>query len=106
MRRLHWVVTRPTGRVVGRYGFRTRIDNNEWNPVPLSPVDSVPLIAPAPLLVVHGDKDPYFPLDHPRMLVDAAQGGAELWLERGMGHAENAADENLLTRIADWSVAA
>ncbi|MFF3794266.1 alpha/beta hydrolase family protein [Streptomyces sp. NPDC001981] len=106
MRRLHWVVTRPTGRLVGRYGFRTRIDHNEWSPVPLSPVDSVPLIAPAPLLVVHGDKDPYFPLDHPRMLVDAAQGGAELWLERGMGHAENAADENLLTRIADWSVAA
>ncbi|WP_443049139.1 alpha/beta hydrolase family protein [Streptomyces sp. NBC_00316] len=106
MRRLHWVVTRPVGRLVGRYGFGTRIDRNEWNPVPLSPVESVPLIAPAPLLIVHGDQDPYFPLDHPRMLAGAARGGAELWLERGMGHAENAADESLLTRIADWSVAA
>ncbi|MFJ3587794.1 alpha/beta hydrolase family protein [Streptomyces sp. NPDC090231] len=105
MRRLHWVVTRPAGRLVGRYGFRTRIDRNDWDPVPLSPVAAVPLIAPAPLLIVHGDRDPYFPLDHPRMLADAADGAAELWLERGMGHAENAADAALLGRIADWAAA-
>ncbi len=28
--------------------------------------------APTPLLLVHGDRDPYFPLDHPRMLLAAA----------------------------------
>ncbi|WP_030590587.1 MULTISPECIES: alpha/beta fold hydrolase [Streptomyces] len=107
MRRLHWVVTRPTGRLVGRYGLRTRIATEDWDPVPLSPVAAVPLIAPAPLLLVHGDRDPYFPLDHPRMLAEAAgPGGAELWLERGMGHAENAADDALLARIADWATAA
>ncbi|MGP3754011.1 alpha/beta hydrolase [Streptomyces sp. IBSNAI001] len=102
MRRLHWVVTRPTGRLVGRYGFRTRIHREDWNPVPLSPVEAVPLIT-APLLIVHGDRDPYFPVDHPRMLAGAAGDGAELWLEHGMGHAENAADEGLLSRIADWT---
>lgn len=103
MRRLHWVVTRPTGRIVGRYGFRTRIHHRDWDPVPLSPVESVPLIAPAPLLIVHGDRDPYFPLDHPRMLAEAADAGtAELWLEPGMGHAENAADEALLRRLGEW----
>lgn len=64
----------------------------------------MPLIAPAPLLVVHGDRDPYFPLDHPRML--AAAGPCELWLEPGMGHAENAADDALLGRLADWLVRA
>ncbi|MFE7000975.1 alpha/beta hydrolase [Streptomyces griseus] len=107
MRRLHWVVTRPSGRLVGRYGLRTRIATEAWSPVPLSPVAAVPLIAPAPLLLVHGDRDPYFPLDHPRMLAEAAgPGGAELWLERGMGHAENAADDALLARIADWATAA
>ncbi|NEC02300.1 alpha/beta hydrolase [Streptomyces anulatus] len=107
MRRLHWVVTRPSGRLVGRYGLRTRIATEDWDPVPLSPVAAVPLIAPAPLLLVHGDRDPYFPLDHPRMLADAAgPGGAELWLERGMGHAENAADDALLARIAAWATAA
>ncbi|MEU2677306.1 alpha/beta hydrolase [Streptomyces sp. NPDC007107] len=105
MRRLHWVVTRPTGRFVGRYGFRTRIHREDWNPVPLSPVEAVPLIT-APLLIVHGDRDPYFPVDHPRMLAEAAGDGAELWLEHGMGHAENAADEGLLSRIADWTASA
>ncbi|MER6999131.1 alpha/beta fold hydrolase [Streptomyces sp. NPDC000410] len=104
MRRVHWVVTRPLGRLVGRYGFGTRIHHEEWDPVPLSPVEAVPLIAPTPLLIVHGHRDPYFPLDHPRML--AAAGPSELWLEPGMGHAENAADDALLDRLARWLVRA
>lgn len=105
MRRLHWMVTRPEGRLVGRYGFRTRIHRRGWDPVPLSPVQAVPRIAPVPLLIVHGDRDGYFPLDHPRMLAEAAAGHGELWLEHGMGHAEHAADDGLLTRIGDWTVA-
>ncbi|WBO65417.1 alpha/beta hydrolase family protein [Streptomyces camelliae] len=104
MRRLHWLVTRPEGRLVGRYGLRTRIHHRDWDPVPLSPVESVPRIAPTPLLIVHGDRDGYFPLDHPRMLAEAAGDHAELWIEPGMGHAEHAADDALLTRIADWAV--
>ncbi|MDT6985248.1 alpha/beta hydrolase [Streptomyces lusitanus] len=105
MRRLHWLVTRPSGRLVGRYGLRTRIHHRQWDPVPLSPVEAVPRIAPTPLLVVHGDQDAYFPLDHPRMLADAAGEHGELWIEHGMGHAENAAPEPLLGRIGDWAVA-
>ncbi|MFI2437239.1 alpha/beta hydrolase family protein [Streptomyces sp. NPDC018693] len=103
MRRLHWLVTRPEGRLVGRYGFRTRIHHREWDPVPLSPVEAVPRIAPTPLLIVHGDRDGYFPLDHPRMLATASGGHAELWLEPGMGHAEHAATDELLARIGDWA---
>ncbi|GHD96713.1 alpha/beta hydrolase [Streptomyces naganishii JCM 4654] len=105
MRRLHWLVMRPEGRLVSRYGLRTRIHHREWDPVPLSPVEAVPRIAPAPLLIVHGDRDGYFPLDHPRMLAAAAGDHAELWIEAGMGHAENAAAEELLDRIARWAVA-
>ncbi|CAL9486050.1 alpha/beta hydrolase [Streptomyces sp. enrichment culture] len=104
MRRLHWLVTRPEGRLVGRYGLRTRIHHEAWDPVPLSPVEAVPRIAPTPLLVVHGDRDGYFPLDHPRMLAAAAGEHGELWLEGGMGHAEHATDEALLARIGDWAV--
>ncbi|MGB9996535.1 alpha/beta hydrolase [Streptomyces pseudogriseolus] len=105
MRRLHWLVTRPSGRLVGRYGLRTRIHHRQWDPVPLSPVEAVPRIAPTPLLVVHGDQDAYFPLDHPRMLADAAGEHGELWVEHGMGHAENAAPKPLLRRIGDWAAA-
>ncbi|MFV2119587.1 alpha/beta hydrolase [Streptomyces sp. Act-28] len=102
MRRVHWLITRPAGRLVGRYGFGTRIHDRDWDPVPLSPVEAVPLIAPTPLLIVHGDRDPYFPVDHPRALAAASDGHAELWLESGMGHAENAVGEEPLTRIARW----
>ncbi|GCD43805.1 alpha/beta hydrolase family protein [Streptomyces paromomycinus] len=104
MRRLHWVVTRPTGRLVSRLGLRTRIHPEDWDPVPLSPVAAVPRIAPTPLLVVHGDRDPYFPLDHPRMLAAAADPATSaLWLEPGFGHAENAAPRELLERISAWT---
>lgn len=105
MRRLHWLITRPAGRLVGRYGFRTRIHRRDWNPVPLSPAEAVPRIAPTPLLVVHGDSDGYFPVDHPLMLAEAAGDHGELWLERGMGHAEHAAADGLLARIGEWAVA-
>ncbi|WP_344386603.1 alpha/beta hydrolase family protein [Streptomyces vastus] len=106
MRRLHWVVTRPLGRTISRYGLRTRIHHRDWDPVPLSPVESVPLIAPTPLLIVHGELDGYFPLDHPRMLAAAGEGHAEMWLEAGMGHAEHAADDALLGRIGAWAASA
>jgi hypothetical protein len=103
MRRLHWVVQRPLGRLVSRYGLRTRIHPEDWDPVPLPPVAAAPLIAPVPLLVVHGDRDPYFPLDHPRSLAEAAgPEGCELWMVPGFGHAENAAAMPLLHRIGDW----
>ncbi|MEU8874969.1 alpha/beta fold hydrolase [Streptomyces javensis] len=106
MRRLHWAITRPTGRLVSRYGLRTRIDPGGWAVDPLSPVAAAPLIAPTPLLIVHGDRDPYFPLDHPRMLASAADPStSELWIEPGYGHAETAASPDLLARIADWATA-
>ncbi|WP_084718315.1 alpha/beta hydrolase [Streptacidiphilus carbonis] len=110
MRRLHWVVMRPLGRVVGRLGLRTRIDPKEWKEIPVPPVRAAALLAERgiPLLVVHGDNDPYFPLDHPRSLHLAAsgKGSSELWIEPGFGHAENAADEALLERVGDWLTSA
>ncbi|WP_327667043.1 alpha/beta hydrolase [Streptomyces sp. NBC_00485] len=104
MRKLHWLVTRPEGRLVGRYGFGTRIHHREWDPVPLSPAEAAARIAPTPLLIVHGDRDGYFPLDHPRMLAAAAGDHGDLWVEGGMGHAEHAATDGLLARIGDWAV--
>ncbi|MEO3846397.1 alpha/beta fold hydrolase [Streptomyces sp. B8F3] len=107
MRRLHWIVERRTGRAVSRLALKTRIHHRRWNPEPLSPTAAVPLIAPAPLLIVHGTRDTYFPVDHPEALAAAAEpGGAELWLEEDFGHAENAASEDLLERIAAWAAEA
>jgi len=107
MRRLHWVVMRPLGRVVGRLGLKTRIDPHEWRTVPLPPVQAAARLAAqgVPLLVVHGDSDPYFPLDHPRSLhLAAGPDHCELWIEPGFGHAENSATDELVERVGEWLV--
>lgn len=104
MRRVHWAISRPAGRVVARWVLRTRVRASGWDPVPLSPTEAVPLIAPRPVLIVHGDRDSYFPLDHPRALAAAGGAGCELWVERGFGHAESAAGVGLLGRVGEWAV--
>lgn len=102
MRRLHWVVERRMGRLVGRVALRTRIAADGWDPLPEAPHEVAGRISPVPLLVVHGDSDPYFPPEHAHQLYDAAAEPKELWLEKGFGHAENAAPAELLVRIGDW----
>ncbi|WP_406283956.1 alpha/beta hydrolase family protein [Embleya sp. NBC_00896] len=103
MRRVHFAIERPAGRVLARFVTRTRISPQEWNPVPLAPFEAAAAIAPTPLLVVHGDNDPYFPLDHPRQIHHAARAPKELWIEPGLGHAENAVGAELLDRIGRWA---
>ncbi|MCD0485593.1 alpha/beta fold hydrolase [Streptacidiphilus sp. ASG 303] len=103
MRRLHRVVMHPLGRAVARHGLGTRIDPRDWAEVPVPPVEAAGMLGAVPLLVVHGDRDAYFPLDHPRSLHGAARAAgteSELWIEPGFGHAENSAGEELLHRIA------
>ena len=102
MRRLHHVVEWPSGRLVARVALRTRIGAARWDPMPEEPRAVAGRIAPTPLLVVHGDSDPYFPLDHAEELAAAAGPAGELWVEPGFGHAEAAMDADLTARIASW----
>ncbi len=102
MRLLHLGVETRPGRAVLARGFGTRIASRGWDPWPAPPDAQAGRVAPAPLLVVHGDADRYFPLDHARWLVEAAGGSAELWVEAGFGHAEAAATPQLLRRVASW----
>jgi pimeloyl-ACP methyl ester carboxylesterase len=102
MRRTHWVIERPVGRLVSRVWLRTRVSSDGWDPMPVPPYELVAKISPTPLLVVHGDADHYFPVEHAEQLFAAAGEPKELWLEPGMGHAENAATDELLRRVAGW----
>jgi fermentation-respiration switch protein FrsA (DUF1100 family) len=102
MRRVHWVIERRTGRLFSRVVLRTRIADDGWDPIPPAPHEVVEKISPAPLLVVHGDADAYFPVEHAHQLFESAMEPKELWLETGFGHAENAASAELLDRIARW----
>ncbi|HWG92906.1 MAG TPA: alpha/beta fold hydrolase [Mycobacteriales bacterium] len=98
LRRLHAVVETRPGRAWARAALRTRVSPAGWDPVPASPLELAPAVAPLPLLVVHGDRDGYFPVAHAQALA-AACPGAELWLEPGFGHAETAAGDDLLDRL-------
>ncbi len=100
MRRVHYAIEKPSGRAVAKYVLRTRIWHQHWDPVPVSPVQCIADVAPLPLLIVHGDQDQYFPLEHPLALAEAAGVGAQLWIEKGMGHAEKAATPDLVARLA------
>jgi pimeloyl-ACP methyl ester carboxylesterase len=102
MRRVHFAVEHRIGRFVTRYWLKTRINPEGWQLVPVPPAEAAAKIAPVPLLIVHGDQDPYFPPEHARQLYLAAGEPKELWLIPGMGHAETASSNDLIDRIAQW----
>jgi fermentation-respiration switch protein FrsA (DUF1100 family) len=83
--------------------LNTRISSGRWNPVPMPPAEAAARIAPIPLLVVHGDKDPYFPVEHAHQLYQAAREPKELWVVPGFGHAESGSNDALVDRIAAWA---
>lgn len=103
MRRAHRGIETRLGRAVLALAFDTRIATDGWDPPPLPPDALVGRIRPARLLLIHGDADHYFPLDHARWLARAAGDCAQLWVEPEFGHAESSADPRLLARIAAWA---
>jgi pimeloyl-ACP methyl ester carboxylesterase len=106
MRQLHRLVMGRSGRAAIRLVRRTRISREAWTePYPLDPVAAAAEVD-APLLVVHGDLDDYFPTSHAERLLAASGSRGTLWLIPGFGHAEGAVGEDLARRIGAWLVAA
>ncbi|MCO5994093.1 alpha/beta fold hydrolase [Actinoallomurus sp. WRP9H-5] len=103
MRRVHWAIERRSGRLAARLVKRTRIAGGSWATVPAAPHEVAGRIAPTPLLVVHGDRDPFLPVEHAEQLYTAARDPRELWIESGYGHAESAATPQLIRRIGQWT---
>lgn len=104
MRWLHRAVAGPAGRAYVHRVMGTRVDPRPWpaDPAPLTPTAAVARAVAdgVPVLVVHGDADPFFPLDHPRAL---GKSGAQVWIEPGFGHAEGAITPELVDRIGAWA---
>jgi pimeloyl-ACP methyl ester carboxylesterase len=103
MRRVHWLLEQPHGRLAAR-AMGVRLDGG-WEVVPPSPVEVVAGIE-APLLLVHITGDRYFSAAHARALARASGERAELWEEPGEGHGESGTRPELARRIARWAVAA
>ena len=115
MRLLHRAVSTTVGRAGLARVSGTHVDVSDWEDevLPYSPEEAAAFIAPIPLLIVHGDADHYFPLEHPEAVLRGAAQGArdrglepavDLWIEPGLAHAEAAVDDALLDRISDWAV--
>jgi uncharacterized protein len=104
MRRVHWLLETTVGRGLASRVVRLRLDE-PWLTPPPSPLQVVGRIAPTPLLLVHGDRDEYFPLEHFRTLAQAAGPTATAWVVPGFGHAESGATAPLVERIGRWASA-
>jgi fermentation-respiration switch protein FrsA (DUF1100 family) len=102
MRWVHRAIERRTGRYVTRRWLKTRVSPEGWKLIPVPPAEAAARISPVPLLIVHGERDLYFPPEHARQLYASAQEPKELWLEPGMGHAESACSQELVDRMARW----
>ncbi|MGY1744408.1 alpha/beta hydrolase [Blastococcus sp. SYSU D00695] len=101
MRRVHWLLETTAGRRLGARAVGLRL-GPAWLVPPLAPLQVVSRIAPTPLLLVHGDRDGYFPVEHARALAAAAGPTATAWVVPGFGHAESGATAPLVERIARW----
>jgi pimeloyl-ACP methyl ester carboxylesterase len=102
---VHRLVETRWGRAIMRAGG-TRVTDQAWvEPYPVPPFEAAALLD-VPLLVVHGDVDRYFPIEHPLVIQRSAMAAgvrSDLWLEQGFGHAENAVSPELLDRIGRWA---
>ena len=86
-----------------RWAFRmltgVRLERPETCPPPPRAVELASR-ADAPLLLVHGEDDPYFPISVAESVRTAAPGSAVLWREpTGFGHAEDGLSAVFLTRL-------
>lgn len=106
MRVAHWMVETRPGRFLMRFRG-TRISGAGWpEPLPVPPHEAAARLPGIPLLVVHGDADHYFPLEHPKAIHAAASRAGtrtDLWIEPGFRHAESAVTPELLDRIGAWA---
>ena len=103
MRRVHFAAERRLGRYITRQFLHTRVSPEGWpTPDPMPPAEAAALISPAPLLIVHGDQDIYFPPEHGQQLYDAAREPKEYWMLPGFGHAERHTDDRLIDKIVEW----
>ena len=111
MDRLFRLTATPWGRYVLRRTKQIRVSVRDWEDGPRASDDQLPTdprvcagIIRHPLLLVHGDRDHYFPESHAEQQFAAAAGNprARLWVEPEMGHAERATTQELVERIAAW----
>jgi pimeloyl-ACP methyl ester carboxylesterase len=102
---VHRLVETSWGRTLMRLRG-TRVIEESWQePYPAAPYEAAARID-VPLLIVHGDVDRYFPVEHARAIQLSAEGAGvatQTWIVEGLGHAETAMTPELVDRIGAWA---
>lgn len=100
VRRATWLFTTPLGRAVAHRVLGTRISLT-LDPTAEAPAEVISRIAPAPVLIVHGDNDHFFSLQQAELLHERAGEPKKLWVVPGFGHAEDGFSPEFARRLAD-----
>jgi len=106
MRVVHRLIETQAGRLVLR-GKGVHVSSTPWpDPPPISPEAAVERLSHTPLLIVHGDVDKYFPVEHAYALENAVERAgnvnATVIVVEGFGHAETAISSHTLAQIGHW----
>lgn len=100
MRIVHHLVEHKVGRAALR-AYGTRVSGDGWpEELPVTPEAAAANIR-IPMLVVHGDADHYFPLEHARAFANANP-NADLWVVPGLRHAESGVSPATVSEIGSW----
>lgn len=67
-----------------------------------SPRDRISLVAPVPVLILHGLDDPIVPVQHGQLLYAAAREPREIWFTARPGHVQSFSDEALRAQFVRY----
>jgi pimeloyl-ACP methyl ester carboxylesterase len=98
VRRMTWVFTHSIGRMLFKRLFGTRINLDWGNPAP--PIEAVAKIE-APLLIIHGSDDHFFPATDAEALFANAPEPKRLKLVPHFGHAEDGFTEEFAADLSE-----
>lgn len=76
-----------------QYPFSLLVNND------YSPLKWISKVSPVPLLILHGAEDPIVPVEHGRILYDAADEPKQYWELPGLGHVKSWTDEATRKRL-------
>jgi fermentation-respiration switch protein FrsA (DUF1100 family) len=79
-----------------QYPLSLLVDND------YSPLKWIAKVSPVPLLILHGAEDPIVPVEHGRILHDAAAEPKQYWELSGLGHVKSWTDEATRKRLLDY----
>ncbi len=67
-----------------------------------SPVGKMPMVAPVPVLIMHGMRDEVVPMHHGAILFEAARGEKEFWITASEGHIVSMREPAVRERLREY----